>query len=209
MISTRPALLVLLALTACSSGGGGGGGDAPDAVCVTVASRPLVWSERSPLGFSADELLRALGSQREARLVRADGSSTALDLRVERVIGGPLSFQTNEREAADAGAAGCRDAMSVPVTLAFASNDGAFDERWPMSLLAEGSAQALGHTDAIDLRAIDGTYVSPVDAAESDELVGVLNIELDGMAWSGSLVGELRTGGLSASSEHFDIGTFR
>jgi len=208
----RVALLVSLALAGCGSGGSGGG--PPEAACVPVESRALAWSEQSPLGFSADGLLRALGGEHETRLVRADGTSTGLSLGLSRVSAGSVSFQTRERESAlagepDAGTA-CGDVMSVPVTLSFTTNDSAFDERWTVELSAEETTRATGRTE-FDLQALAGDYsVTEVDPAAFDEVVGVIELELSATTWAGELSGQARKATTAGGSgEDFDIGAFR
>jgi hypothetical protein len=210
-----PRVVVLVALTSgFGCGSGGGGGAAAEASCVAVETRSLAWSELSPLGFSADGLLRAIGSEHETRLTRADGTSTGLTLGLVRVSAGSVAFQTRERAStaggpADAGTP-CSDAMSVPVTLSFTTNDGAFDETWTVELLAEDMARATGHAE-IDLLTLDGTYgVTDVDPASFDEVVGILDLELAASAWTGELSGQARNGDTgAASARDFDIGRFR
>lgn len=210
----RVLLLVSLACTAGGCGSGSSGGRHEEAACVANQSRSLAWSEQSPLGFSADQLLRALGSEREARLTRADGTSSGLDLGLSRVSAGAVSFQTRERESSPAGPldAGtpCGDVMSVPVTLSFTTSDAAFDERWTLELTAESSTRATGRVE-LDLLALAGDYqVTQVDPASFDEVVGVLELDLAGTAWTGSLSGLARRNASGAPrTEDFVIGTFR
>jgi hypothetical protein len=178
---------------------------------VVVESRSLAWSEQSPLGFSADGLLRALGTEHETRLARADGTSTGLDLGLSRVSAGSVSLQRRERESTagtpDAGTP-CGDVMTVPVSLSFRTNDAAFDETWTLELVADETDRATGRAE-FDLRALAGDYrVTEVDPASFDEVVGVIEIELDATSWAGELSGEARNAG-SASTKDFDIGTFR
>ena len=211
-LAPRVALLVSLAFSALGCGSGGGGSGPPEAACVAVESRSLAWSEQSPLGFSADGLLRALGSERETRLTRADGTSTGLHLGLSRVSAGSVQLQTRERESsvpgqADAGTA-CGDVMRVPATLSFTTNDGAFDETWPIELVAEDTARAAGRAE-FDLLAVAGDYsVTEVDPASFDQVVGAIALEFVGTAWAGELSGEARANG-AGGAEHFDIGTFR
>jgi hypothetical protein len=210
-----PRVVLLVSLTSgFGCGSGGGGAPADEAACVAVETRSLAWSERSPLGFSADGLLRAIGSEHETRLTRADGTSTGLSLGLVRVSAGGVAFQTRERAStpggpADAGTP-CSDAMSVPVTLSFTTNDGEFDEMWTVELLAEDMARATGHAE-IDLLALDGAYgVTDVDPASFDEVVGILDIEVRAAAWAGELSGQARNAGTGAAgARDFDIGRFR
>ena len=208
----RLVLLVSLAFAGLACGSGRSGGAPPEAACVAVESLSLAWSEQSPLGFSADGLLRAFGSERETRLTRADGTSTGLDLGLSRVSAGTVSFQTREREStvasqSDAGAP-CGDVMSVPVALSFTTNDAAFDEIWTVELLAASMARATGRAE-FDLQTLSGEFsVTAVDPASFDEVVGLLELDIAGTAWSGTLSGQARRSGAD-DAEDFDIGSFR
>src|SRR5437868_6929963 len=89
-----PCLLVLLAAAGCGSDGSSDHPDTPGgqtgeegAGCNAVESTNLAWSQRSALGFSADELLNALGAGHQARLTYANGMSTTLTLAIARTSG--------------------------------------------------------------------------------------------------------------------------
>ena len=159
-------------------------------------------------------MLRALGTSRETRLTRADGTSTGLDLGLSRVSAGSVAFQTRERESTTAGqpdaGAPCGDIMSVPVALSFTTNDAAFNEVWTVELIAEGMGRATGRAE-FDLQAVSGDYsVTAVDPASFDEVVGIIELELVGAAWAGELSGQARkVGAGGGNAEAFGIGTFR
>src|SRR4051812_21868699 len=81
--SSLTCLLALVAAAGCGSDGSsdasegnnpGGQTGEESAGCNVVASSNVAWSERSTLGFSADELLNTLGAGHQARLEYADGT---------------------------------------------------------------------------------------------------------------------------------------
>src|SRR5688572_5952599 len=142
-------------LLGCGSDGGGSGADEPPTPggqtgeegsgCQPVERDMLAWSERSALGFSADELLNSLGSESTDRLTWSSGSGTPLTLGIERAASGSVEFQTRDFVSDGSGAElaeiVCNDVVAIPVTLSFATADGAFAERWPLTLLAESSTR--------------------------------------------------------------------
>jgi hypothetical protein len=219
-------LLILVAAAGCSSGGssanseeespGGQTGEA-SAGCNPVARTNLAWSERSTLGFSADEALNALGASHNSRLEYADGTSTSLALALQRTSG-QVEFQEREFTSDQSGrelavGAECSDVLSIPVTLSFTTNDGAFIETWPLTLLADSSSTASGYLP-IDLAALMGSYsVSEVDPAAFDEVVAFITLGFEGVTWSGNVSGQaLQSDGAgsngTSSAQNFAIGSF-
>jgi hypothetical protein len=227
-MTLRLACWVLLSAAAigCGSDSGSSSGDDPvppggqtgeeTVGCLPVERDMLAWSERSTLGFSADELLNALGSEREGRLRWANGNITPLTLTLARTSGS-VEFQQREwttdasgRELANTGA--CNDVVAVPVTLGFTTSDGAFAERWQLTLLAESRA-AGGAFLRIDLDSIEGSFVvTQVDPDDFDEVLASLTLSFDEDGWSGTLSGQgVTTGstpGGSSSATQFAIATF-
>ena len=226
-MTPRLACWALLSATALGCGsdsnGSGGGPDAPGGQtgeetvgCLPVERDLLAWSERSALGFSADELLNALGSERRGRLTWQNGTSSPLALTLERASG---SVELQQREWVDDGsgrelASGgdCNDAVALPVTLGFTTSDGAFAEQWQLTLLAESSAGAAAFV-SIDLDSLRGSFtVTQVDPADFDEVLASLTVELAGDGWSGTLAGQGVTTGSGAdgasSAALFPIGSF-
>jgi hypothetical protein len=180
-------------------------------------TRALAWSERSALGFSADEVLRTLGSSQEVRLTYQDGSTTTLQMEIERRDDG-VEFQNREwqddgsgRELAMSGE--CNDAVVIPVTLSFSTNDGAFDESWPLELAVETATEATVFS-VVNLDTLEGDFA--LDEAETSGLVNVqafISLALTGDDWSGDLSGQgTRSSGSgpnsSASSQAIPIATF-
>jgi hypothetical protein len=211
-----------MAAAACGSDSSGSDGNDPNAGgqtgeetvgCLPVETTNLAWSERSSLGFSADELLNSLGAERRTRLTWDDGTSTSLTMTLARASGAP-SFQ--QREWTDDGsgrelAAGpdCNDVVTVPATLTFTTNDGVFAEQWPVTLLADAAGSATGFVQ-LDLDAVGGSFdVETIDAAEYDDVDVYVNLSFDGDAWTGTVSGQgTRAQGDTVSATGIDIASF-
>lgn len=181
--------------------------------CLPVETTNLAWSERSSLGFSADELLNSLGADRQTRLTWDDGSSTSLTMTLARASGAPTLQQ---REWTDDGsgrelAAGseCNDVVTVPATLTFTTNDGAFAEAWSLTLLADGSSSASGYMQ-LDLNELQGDFeVTMVDPADYEAVTAFVNLSFDGARWTGTISGQAsRTEGQTSSAQNFSIASF-
>jgi len=218
------------ALGGCGGGGDGaseddappppGGQTGEETVgCLPVERHMLAWSERSTLGFSADELLNALGSESDARLAWSGGGSTPLTLGIERASGS-VEFQqrayvddASGAEAANELATECNDVVAIPVTLSFDTADGAFAEAWPVTLLAESPTHVSTVTQ-LDLADVEGTFVvTQVDASRYDRVLGVITLSFGDGSWSGSVTGQAITQGSAdpdgvASASHFAIASF-
>ena len=237
------ACLVLLAATvACGSDDAAPAGSGRDADglpiggqtgeetvgCLAVESRNLAWSELSPLGFSADGLLNALGAERETRLEWNDGSSTRLTLTLER-SDGSVAFEEREWVESSSGAEPaiaqvggaedevapfqCNDVVSLPVTLSFATSDGAFAEQLSFRLLAESTTRATGAV-TLDTEELTGSFVvTEVDPAAYDRVLVGFDLTLSSGTWSGRVWGQaIDDGDGSAdgttSARQLAIGTF-
>jgi hypothetical protein len=221
---------VLLVAAAAGCGGGSDGdsqlgtgiaggqtGEEGGAACKPVESTRLAWSERSPLGFSADELLGALGAEHSTRLTYDDGASTALTLTLERGTEGALEYQEREWMSDGSGAEiavpECPPVVSVPVTLTFSTADVAFAEEWSFALLAENTARATASI-RLDLDALRGNFtVTQVDVAEFDDVLAHLDLTLGRDGWSGMISGTAtQTTGSgpddTVSAQGFDIASF-
>lgn len=195
--------------------------------CFAVETRSLAWSELSPLGFSADALLSALGSEHETRLTWADGSSTRLTLTLER-SDGAVAFEEREWQESSSGAESavaqvggtdevplpqCNDVVSLPVTLSLATNDGALAEQLPLRLLAESATRATtGAT--LDTEELTGSFrVTAVDPAAYDRVLANITLAFGDDAWSGTISGQAVDDGDgsadgSTSARFFEIGSF-
>jgi hypothetical protein len=180
-------------------------------------TRALAWSQRSSLGFSADEVLGTLGASRDTRLDWSDGSTTTLGLELTRRMGS-VEFQNREWQDDGSGrelAAGtsCSDVLVVPVSLSFSTGDGAFAETWDLELEVATPTRATAYY-AIALDTLQGDYtVTEVNPSSFDSLRAFVAITLTADAWSGRLDGQGASDGSSgpdgnASAQQFGIATF-
>jgi hypothetical protein len=180
----------------------------------------LAWSERSPLGFSASELLGALGSEHDGRLTYDDGTSTTLSLALARDAARNVEFQerawVSDNSGAEIGTAigvECPNVVSMPVVLTFSSGDGAFAEGWSITLLAESMMRATAQVQ-LDLNALEGSFtVTQVDPAEFDDVLAYLALTLGSQGWSGTITGQAtKTTGTgpdgNSSAQMFGIANF-
>jgi hypothetical protein len=224
-----PSCLLFAAAVGCGSDSVGSGQSADDTApggqtgeeqtgCLPIEGGvdTLAWSERSPLGFSADELLGSVGSNRDTRLTWSNGSSTPLRLELERSTG-EVAFQIRDwrddgsgRELAAGG--DCNDALVVPVTLSLDTGDGALAESWALELVVEMAGQASAF-HLFELDTLEGSYVPNIDTSTLKDLRGYIDVTLAATSWSGQLRGQgTRTQGAgpnaSVSSQEFPIATF-
>lgn len=205
----------------CGSDGGGSSADEPPPPggqtgeettgCQPVERDMLAWSERSSLGFSADELLNSVGSESTDRLTWSGGSGTPLTLGIERASSGSVEFQTRDFVSAGSGAESateCSDVVAIPATLSFATGDGAFAERWPLTLLAESSARVNAYAQ-IDVEDLEGTFsVTQVDPARFDRVLAIVQLTFADGAWTGTLSGQGITGASGAADSPTSASSF-
>lgn len=214
-------------LLGCGSNDGGSGADEPPAPggqtgeegigCQPVERDMLAWSERSALGFSADELLNSLGSESTDRLTWSSGSGTPLTLGIERSMSGSVEFQTRDYVSDGSGAelaeAVCNDVVAIPVTLSFATADGALAERWPLTLLAESRTRVSAYTQ-VDVDDLEGTFsVTQVDPSRFDRVLAGVELTFADGAWTGTVSGQGIEAGSSdpnsaSGASHFAIASF-
>jgi len=152
--------------------GGQTGGEAGLMCAPTVAVEALALTSQSPLGFSGQEVLAALGSEARALLSFADGTSPTLRVSVEASGG--------------AGYAPTCSANEVDITLHLASSDGALIESLPAKLFARRPTQAWT-TVSVPLSALNGSFATshPELATLGSQLE--FSVELSGGAASGSV----------------------
>jgi hypothetical protein len=219
-----PSLLILFAGAGCGSDGASdnsdgsnpGGRTEETSGCNPIARVNLAWSERSTLGFSADELLNTLGAEHQSRLTYPDGTSTTLTLALERTSS-QVEFQERDYTSDQSGrepAIGteCKDIIAVPVKLTFTTNDGAFADSWSLSLLAESASTATGYVQ-LDLDTLVGSYtVTEVDPAAFDEVLAFITLDFEAALWSGTVAGQAIESGAgsngTSSALNFDVGSF-
>jgi hypothetical protein len=196
---------------------GGQTGEEGGAACEPIESTRLAWSERSPLGFSADELLGALGRERSTRLTYDDGATTTLSLTLERGSEGAVEYQEREwmsdGSGAEIGVPECPEVVSTPVTVTFSTGDSAFAEEWDFALLAQSLSQATASI-RLDLDTLRGNFtVTQVDPARFDDVIVYVDLALGRDGWSGTISGQAtKTTGSgpddTVSAEGFDVASF-
>jgi hypothetical protein len=154
----------------------------------------FAWDEASPLGFSADGVLAALGAEQSGRLTYEDGTATPLRLGLQRGIG-VIEFRADDAAPLPVelppdtiiNDTWCRNGFWLPVTLSFDTEDGAFSEDWQLALLVSSRTHAGGDGLAIDLDALVGNYTPP-DADQYDDADVQITVDLQPDHWSGTLI---------------------
>lgn len=199
-----PVLLLVAALSGCGSDAddrepGGQTGEESGGCAPERSNEPLGAGEVSPLGFSADELLATLGAERRQTLTWNDGTSTpvrlailpsGLDVIFERVV---------DYECIPALQGYTGGALKVPVVFTLATEDGALNETWPLTLRSSTESTAFaGHP--VDPEALQGSL--RIERAD-DETIS-LSVDLSPTTWTGALAAHaLRTGTIEGSDETF------
>lgn len=172
----------------------------------------------SPLGFSAREALSAVSGDRSAPLTWAKGGSTTATVSVGELVAARFVRST----VASSGPGGaestlaldCSDHLQIDVPLAFATEDGAFDESFAVTLRVP-QVDAASFYHRIDLSALQGSYeVTEVDPAEFKQVIVYLSGALSSSAVSGAINGVAETHPVgsgpdgSASARPFDVANF-
>jgi hypothetical protein len=210
------ALLVLGCSSAMSSGGQTG---EEGAGCVAVSTVSLAPGEASVLGFGRTEVLANAGGRRTGELRWAKGGTTPLTVTFTPAdeTASYLDREWRDDSSGDIETAvgfDCRDVVSVKGTLAFHTEDGAFDESFVVTILATTAGSSAASTP-LDFDALTGSYaVTEVDPADYDALSGLLDLRFEGGVVGGSLTGMGEVGSKSGgptgtvSARPFDIATF-
>ncbi|WP_437737563.1 hypothetical protein [Sorangium sp. So ce1335] len=148
----------------------------------------------SPLGFSAEDVVSALSGERSAPLTWAKGGSTTATLSLGEIISARFVQSTTPPSSGSGGAelalaVDCADHLQIEVPLAFATEDGAFDETFTVTLRALQASSA-SFTYRIDLDALQGTYeVTEVNPAEFRKVFVYLNGTLSSTGVDGVISG--------------------
>ena len=87
--------------------------------------------------------------------------------------------------------------MAIPVTLSFATADGAFAEQWPVTLLAESTTRVTAYTQ-VDVADLEGSYsVTELDPSRFARVLAIVQLTFENGAWTGTLSGQGITAGSS------------
>lgn len=206
----RHALLLIAALSGCSAdpddtagGDASNGGQTGEegAGCLAVRTERLAASQASPLGFSADQVMAAVGLEHSVPLTWQDGTQTSLRLAFD-YPGTEVEFAERQYRASgsDSNASGpqsavaeiateCNDVLNVPLGLTFATEDGAFDEVWSVTLGAEALTSA-SLFYLLDLNVLEGSFRGTDFAPAGTDLSSVfLTLSFDAGVLTGSISG--------------------
>lgn len=177
----------------------GGETDPTGTGCKVTSTLALRVDEASPLGFSAADLLAALGAEQSSSLAWAKGGTSAL--HVTPGVPVAVRFLTREYEVTSdgegietlestVGPEECGDVVEVDLPLGFATEDGQFNESWE-STLTSGDGTSAFLSRELDLAAIRGSYtLTEVDPTEFDAVHVFLNAELSAGAVHGEIYGQ-------------------
>jgi hypothetical protein len=181
-VAMNRSLPLLLTLAACSD---------TDIAYVTVdcefSETTLAWDDPTPLGATANELLAPYLGAHQADGVWSDGGAAVVSADVAAGAGEPALIEVT----GGADAASCGSSLSVPVAVAFATDDGAFAEAlaeaWVLDV--DAAAPNLGVSAVLEEGTVNGSYAP--DGLTADEWgAGVriaIAVSADG-ALSGSVV---------------------
>lgn len=218
----RAVVLVGLLAAGCDRpppGNGGQFGEEEGAQCVVVDRVPLGRDEVSPLGFAAGPLLDVIASEHVDEMLWASGESTALTLSVTE--GSLIEHLTREVDLGEGETIAseiwldCSDLVSMAVTLALQTEDGAFDESWETTLLASSADLAY---QSLDLDEVSGSFDAwqhVPDGSDYDEVHAWLDLSFGSAGVSGTIsgqgagvTGDPQDPNSAAYAESFDIASF-
>jgi hypothetical protein len=185
--------------------------------CDAIATTVLAAGEDSVLGFGGDEMLAVADGTHTSTLTWAKGGTTGVTIEVSNAA----NARFEDMEWVDEGgtgvepALGCPDVVAMDATLAFRTDDGAFDESWDLTLTAP-LADAVDFFVDLDLGALNGTYtVTEVDPSQYDAVGAFLQGEFTSSGVSGSVDGQAEghegdpdDPDSVVFAENFDIGSF-
>ncbi len=201
---TLPALLGCLA--ACGAQAGGQTGEESGDGCVFITS-PLAERERSPLGFSSEQVLAMVDAERSASFEWSRGSgleygpeSGAAEVTVRIARTGAAHFA---RVDPDESAPHCRDHVRIPVTVDLATGGGAFDESLQATLLAESGDEA-SVTHVVPSAALRGAFAFAPGALGTRRFQRLeVNLRFRAEAFAGQLFAGVESGDEGGGSVSF------
>jgi hypothetical protein len=202
------ALSAVLAAGVCGCGSSGGQTGSESYGCLPVSAEPLGPEETSALGVSAADVLARFAAYEQGRLrYSASGELVGYTLVLQQ--SGPARFEEREWRSDGSGielATDCEDALVVPVTLAFDTDDGAFAERWTSFVTASASGftslNARARTDALA-----GSYEpNPSEVASAIGVNVLFDLALLDPTFLGTLSLQIEEGSSSSSDPNGSIG---
>lgn len=206
------------AACACSSGGddgaagvSGGQTGSESYGCLPVSAEPLEPEAMSAIGVSARDVLARIAAYEQGELrYAASGERVGYTLELEPAEA--ARFEQREWRSDGSGierATACEDALVVPVSIAFDTDDGAFAERWTSFVTSSASGfTSLSHRARAD--ELGGSYEpSPSETANASRVSVLFNLTLLGPSFVGTLSAQIeeRSGDVVGARE-IPIATF-
>jgi hypothetical protein len=213
LLSVVPFALTCVIALGCESSSGGQTGEEA-ARCAVVDETDLAPGEQSPLGFGGDAIGALTADAQVSELSWAKGGTTALTVSFS--ASGPATYR--RQKYVDDGsdieiAVGCSDVVAQKGSLSFQTDDGGFDESWPVTLTAADASNASVVID-LDLDHLGGSYVvTEVDPSAFDGIQAYVTIDFGASGAHGSVDGTAAgkpQGGKNGtvSAQHFAIASF-
>ena len=168
-----------------------GDGGMPDYQECDDSTATLASSDISALGFSADDVLTAVAGPSSASGTWTDGGAITTVTLAVSLSGAPVFHDRSPTVDTGTGMEGpdsaCPDWLEVPVSVTFATDDGAFDETLSASILAM-ELSSLWASSELDWTALSGTYTfTDIDPAEWDTVGLSLSAGWSGGATTGQV----------------------
>jgi hypothetical protein len=190
--------------------GCGSSSDTYSTHCGIVSSRVLQPSEKSPLGFSPNEVFTPAAGLRSGALQWAKGGTTSFELEVTPVS--PFRYVETEvvhgNDGLDIGVQ-CDNVVEADATISLKTADGAFAESWPAVIQSQSAFKITAWVN-IDPSAIQGSYeITEIDLTRYANPRLHLKLEFSGAWWSGSIAGGAeRSVGEAVEYRIFDVASF-
>lgn len=195
MVRFASLVFALSFLTGCQGIFGNGGQSGEDTItCAAVATTNLASGEDSVLGFGGDAVRGLADGVHDGVLTYDDGSTTPVHVTVSNLSGDRFEHRDWVDPGGDTGGfetmtdMACADQVAVDAHVAFATDDGAFDEGWDTTLTAV-MADAASFYANLDLAALGGSFVFP-NAAQFDSVSASMNGTFDSTGSHGSIDGQ-------------------
>jgi hypothetical protein len=213
------ALLCAAVTSGCSSAsepdddpGMNGGQTGSETVgCLPLSVEALEPDQVSPIGVSPNQALAPFAARERGRVrYAASGETVGYQLVIAQAE--PARFEEREWQSDGSGAEiaiACDDALVVPVTVAFDTDDGAFAERWQTELSQSASGVAsISARSALD--ALMGSYrPSASDIQDASQVRVLFDVTLLGSTLGGSIAAQIEEEhGDAVSARELPIATF-
>lgn len=181
-------MLMISLLLACGPRHGGTGVEG--AYCEESATE-LGLDEASPLGFAAASVLAYTSGEQTGIFTWGAGGESDAVVSVAAADSARFVDGESVYPDPDAEPITCPDRVEIDATVAFATDDGSFDEHWDLALIATDDL-ALGFSTIIENGTFEGTYdlEEAVYDLDYDHLRARAEGAFDASGGTGSLYGE-------------------